>query len=176
MCEFFIIQNEEIFRVVPKRSFDTKMAGNSSPYTSWIEDWCITDWQGQIRTTCHFFVGGKSMSTLRKRSDQPAWFMAWGLDHSRGSLFPLTLADSRDYFSYMSRKQRARSRYTGWLECAGFLHHILGVFIEDGYHNDPYVKGLIRQQLMDRPQRKQSRTFRVKEIIDLENFLEELQH
>ena len=53
-CEFFIIQNEKIFRVVPKRSFDTKMAGNSSPYTSWIEDWCMTDWQGQIRTTCHF--------------------------------------------------------------------------------------------------------------------------
>lgn len=113
------------------------------------------------------------MSTLRKRSDQPAWFMAWGLDHSRGSLFPLTLADSRDYFSYMSSKQHARSRYTGWLECAGFLHHILGVFIEDGYHTDPYVKGLIRQQLMDRPRRKQSRTFRVKEIIDLENFLED---
>ena len=35
-------------------------------------------------------------------------------------VFPLTLTDLRDYFLFMTDKNHARSRYTGWLECAAF--------------------------------------------------------
>ena len=91
-------------------------------------------------------LAGKSVATLRKRSDQVGWFLAWGLSNNRGSLFPLTLTGLRDYFLDMTDKNHARSRYTGWLECAAFLRHILGVIVEDGYHNDPWVNGLVRGQ------------------------------
>ena len=68
-------------------------------------------------------LAGKSVATLRKRSDQVGWFLSW---------VPLTLTDPRDYFLDMTDKNHARSRYTGWLECAGFLRHILGVIVEEG--------------------------------------------
>ncbi len=118
-------------------------------------------------------LAGKSVATLRKRSDQVGWFLAWGLSNDKGSLFPLTLTDLRDYFLYMTDMNHARSRYTGWLECAAFLRHILGVIVEEGYHSDPWVCGLVRGQTLSRPRRRQSRTFRVKEIVDLECFLED---
>ncbi len=63
-------------------------------------------------------LAGKSAATLRKRSDQVGWFLAWGLANNRGSLFPLTLTDLCDYFLDMTDKNHARSRYTGWLERA----------------------------------------------------------
>ena len=86
-------------------------------------------------------------------------------------MFPLVLDDTRKYFSYLASIKAARSTYTGWIECIGFLVHVLGVDADPNLHLDPLVRGTLRGLASSRPRRKQSRPFRVHELVTLENFL-----
>lgn len=120
-------------------------------------------------------LGGRKLATLRKRIGQLRKFFEWGLRERDGcegdELFPLTISDLRGYFQHMKKIGCPLSRYEGWLQCANFLFHVLGVGREPGYENDAYVRGIIRGAQASKPRRKQSRCFLVDEIKDLENFI-----
>ena len=121
-------------------------------------------------------LGGKSISTLRKRIGQLKFFLEWGLmrrepGHSIKPLFPLTVEDLRNYCMYVKDSKYALSRLQGWLECSAFMHHVLGMEVETGYYKDAYVSGVLRGLTSQRPRRKQARCFKVEEIKSLEAFL-----
>ena len=117
-------------------------------------------------------LGGKSASTLRKRAGQVKRFMQWGLkDDPDALLFPLTIFDTRRYFCHLTETSAARSVFSGWLECIGFLVHVVGVEAESGIHLDPFIRGTIRGLNSKRARRKQPRPFLVSELIRLEEFL-----
>ena len=117
-------------------------------------------------------LGGKSASTLRKRAGQVKRFMQWGLkDDPDALLFPLTLFDTRRYFCYLKETSAARSVFSGWLECIGFLVHVVGVEADPNIHLDPFIRGSIRGLNATRARRKQSRPFLVSELVRLEEFL-----
>lgn len=121
-----------------------------------------------IRTS----LGGRSVSTLRKRVSQVKKYMQWGLKQNPDAiLFPLILDDTRKYFSYLASVGAARSTYTGWIECIGFLVHVIGVDADPNIHLDPIARGTLRGLASTRPRRKQSRPFRVDELVTLEEFL-----
>ena len=117
-------------------------------------------------------LGGKSASTLRKRAGQVKRFMQWGLKEDPDALlFPLTLFDTRRYFCYLKETSAARSVFSGWLECIGFLVHVIGVEADPNIHLDPIIRGTIRGLNATRARRKQSRPFLVSELVRLEEFL-----
>ena len=85
-------------------------------------------------------LGGKSASTLRKRAGQVKRFMQWGLkDDPDALLFPLTIFDTRRYFCHLTETSAARSVFSGWLECIGFLVHVVGVEADPNIHLDPFI-------------------------------------
>jgi len=117
-------------------------------------------------------LGGRSNATLRKRASQVKRYMQWGLqDNPDAILFPLVLDDTRKYFKHLTDVGAARSVFTGWIECVGFLTHVLGVDSDPNIHLDPLVRGTLRGMSSTRPRRKQSRPFRVSELVVLEEYL-----
>ena len=117
-------------------------------------------------------LGGKSAATLRKRAGQVKRFMEWGLKTDPDALlFPLTIFDTRRYFCHLTESSAARSVFSGWLECVGFLVHVVGVEAEPNIHLDPLIRGTIRGLNSKRARRKQSRPFLVSELVRLEEFL-----
>ena len=117
-------------------------------------------------------LGGKSAATLRKRAGQVKRFMEWGLKTDPDALlFPLTIFDTRRYFCHLTESSAARSVFSGWLECVGFLVHVVGVEAEPNIHLDPLIRGTIRSLNSKRARRKQSRPFLVSELVRLEEFL-----
>lgn len=115
--------------------------------------------------------GGKATSTLRKRAGQVKDFLSWGLSCGKGSMFPLSVQDLREYFDHLRERGAARTGFTDWLPCVAFLNHVLGVQVEDGYFSDPVVRGRLRGLHLHREPRKQSRPFTVAEVVILEEFL-----
>ena len=67
---------------------------------------------------------GKATSTLRKTG--------------RGNMFPLTIADLREYFEHLHYQNAARTVFTEWLPCTAFLQHVVGMQLEEGYFSDPF--------------------------------------
>ena len=102
---------------------------------------------------------------------QVKWFFSWAFHNDRGCCFPLCTSDLRDFFQHMKLMGVAPSRSCGWLECAAFRQHVIGVDVEDDYFNDPYTIGMMRGNNYSRPRRKQSRVFIVAGIVCLEQFL-----
>ena len=132
---------------------------------------------------------GKGISTLRKRADEFKKFAEWfygafgppkGRACNRGGdggtdggarIFPLNVDDTRLYFNHLMTVDAPRTRYSGWLECCGFLEHVVGIDVVDEIHLDPVVKGVLRGLDATRKRRVQSRPFLVSEIEALELFL-----
>ena len=120
-------------------------------------------------------LGGKSVSTLRKRSSQLKYFLDWGMrlrdQWNTLPRMPLSVRDLRDYCKHLKNQKCALSKIRGWMECSTFMHHVLGVQVEEGYFKDVYIAGVLRGLNAKKPRRKQSRCFKVEEIKSLEAFL-----
>ena len=86
-------------------------------------------------------------------------------------MFPLTIADLREYFEHLHYQNAARTVFTEWLPCTAFLQHVVGMQVEEGYFSDPFVRGQLRGLNLHRKPRKQSRPFTVAEVVILEKFL-----
>ena len=132
---------------------------------------------------------GKGISTLRKRADEFKKFAEWfygtsgpprGGTYNHGGaggmdgvarIFPLNVDDTRSYFNHLMTVDTPRTRYSGWLECCGFLEHVVGIDVVDEIHLDPVVKGVLRGLDATRKRRVQSRPFLASELEALELFL-----
>ena len=115
-------------------------------------------------------LGGKVLSTLKKRSAQVYSFVLWcqGNNHEA---FPLKGDTVFQYLTHLERRNRSVSRIQSAVECLNFMSHVLGVDSVDGALSSPLVQGLLRRHRATRQPRRQARALTVAEVIVLEKFV-----
>ena len=115
-------------------------------------------------------LGGKALSTLKKRSAQVYTFVLWCQNHGHDA-FPLRGDTVFAYLSHLEQRNRSVSRIQGAVECLNFMAHVLGVDTIDGALTSPLVQGLMRRHRVNRQPRRQARALTVAEVLVLERFV-----
>lgn len=119
-------------------------------------------------------LGGKSMSTLRKRLRQTVQLVSWSTsEETLDEVFPITAGIVRRYLKYLTNAGKGHSVLQGAMENFRFLHHVVGIDMDQDALNSVWAKGLIRNSLQCRKKRKQSRALLVSELQFFENFLKD---
>ena len=117
-------------------------------------------------------LGGKSLSTLRKRLGQVQRYFRWGKDGVSEPLIPISSKLVRAYVQYL-RDAAGYSAVVGFLELTRFLRHVLGVYVEEGADEQPFVRGVVRSLGELRPPRRQARPLQCTELAFLERFIDD---
>ena len=115
-------------------------------------------------------LGGKALSTLKKRSAQVYSFVLW-CQNTGNEAFPLKGDTVFAYLTHLEQRNRSFSRIQGAVECLNFMAHVLGVDSVDGALSSPLVQGLMRRYRVSRQPRKQARALTVAEVLVLEKFV-----
>ena len=115
-------------------------------------------------------LGGKALSTLKKRSAQVYSFVLW-CQNNGYEAFPLKGDTVFAYLTHLEQRNRSLSRIQGAVECLNFMAHVLGVDSVDGALSSPLVQGLMRRYRVNRQPRKQARALAVAEVLVLEKFV-----
>ena len=89
-------------------------------------------------------LGGKALSTLKKRSAQVYSFVLWCQSNGHEA-FPLKGGTVFAYLTHLEQRNRSFSRIQGAVECLNFMAHVLGVESVDGALSSPLVQGLMRR-------------------------------
>ena len=90
-------------------------------------------------------LGGKSINTVEKRLQQMSSFVAW-CARSGHEPFPVTVHLFRAFFKHMVKEKAKPSAFKGAIEVMNFSKHVLGLCIEDGVGNSPWVRGILQSQ------------------------------
>ena len=115
-------------------------------------------------------LGGKALSTLKKRSAQVYSFVLWCRSNNYEA-FPLKGDTVFAYLTHLEQRNRSMSRIQGAVECLNFMTHVLGVDSLDGALSSPLVQGLTRRHRVSRQPRRQARALAVAEVLVLEQFV-----
>ena len=115
-------------------------------------------------------LGGKALSTLKKRSAQVYSFVLWCRSNGHEA-FPLRGDIVFAYLTHLEQRNRSVSRIQGAVECLNFMAHVLGVDSLDGALSSPLVQGLMRRHRVNRQPRRQARALTVAEVLVLEKFV-----
>ena len=115
-------------------------------------------------------LGGKALSTLKKRSAQVYSFVLWCRSNNYEA-FPLKGDLVFAYLTHLEQRDRPMSRIQGAVECLNFMTHVLGVDSLDGALSSPLVQGLMRRNRVSRQPRRQARALAVAEVLVLEQFV-----
>ncbi|CAE7034963.1 GIP [Symbiodinium sp. CCMP2592] len=114
-------------------------------------------------------LGGKALSTLQKRYGQLSKYVTWCND--TGCIgFPLSSDLVRQYTEF-AVKTKGHGSVSSNLESFNFAIYVLGVFINEPLRSDPVLTGRARRERLNKPPRKQARSFLVAEVLHLEGFL-----
>ena len=114
-------------------------------------------------------LGGKALSTLKKRSAQVYSFVLWCRSNNYEA-FPLKGDTVFAYLTHLEQRNRSMSRIQGAVECLNFMAHVLGADSLDGALTSPLVQGPVRRHRVNR-QRRQARALAVAEVLVLERFV-----
>ena len=114
-------------------------------------------------------LGGKALSTLKKRSSQVYSFVLWCQNNGHEA-FPLRGDTVFNYLTHLEQRNRSLSRIRA-VECLNFMAHALGVDSVDGALSSPLVQGLMRRHRVNRQPRRQARALAVAEVLVLEKFV-----
>ena len=114
-------------------------------------------------------LGGRAISTLRKRSHQATHYVIW-CQMSGLCGYPLRFEVISEYTGSLPLSKGAM-RVTNALEIFRFLQHVLGVDVTLPCLDHPVLKGRARREALHRPPRKQARAFLASEILRLEAFI-----
>ena len=115
-------------------------------------------------------LGGKALSTLKKRSAQVYSFVLWCQSNGHEA-FPLRGDTVFAYLTHLEQRNRSVSRIQGAVECLNFMAHVLGVDSIDGALSSPLVQGIMRRHRVNRQPRRQARALMVAEVLVLEKFV-----
>ena len=115
-------------------------------------------------------LGGKALSTLKKRSAQVYSFVLWRRSNNYEA-FPLKGDAVFAYLTHLEQRNRSMSRIQGAVECLNFMAHVLGVDSLDEALTSPLVQGLMRRHRVNRQPRRQARALTVAEVLVLEQFV-----
>ena len=116
-------------------------------------------------------LGGKSLSTVRKRLGQVVKYLKWAESDTFQCPLPFTYELVHGYVKSVIDNGAGYSSVNGFMECIRFMHHVLGFEAPSGLLQDPWIAGKLRKLKQERPLRKQSRTLTVRELVHLECFL-----
>ena len=116
-------------------------------------------------------LGGKSLSTVRKRLGQVVKYLKWAEAETFQCPLPFNYDLAHGYIKSVIDGGAGYSSVNGFMECIRFMHHVLGFEAPPGLLQDPWIAGKLRKLKQERPLRKQSRTLTVRELVHLECFL-----
>ena len=115
-------------------------------------------------------LGGKSINTVEKRLRQMSSFVAW-CAKSGHEPSPVTVHLFRAFFKRMVKEKAKPSAFKGAIEVMNFSKHVLGLCIEDGVGNSPWVRGILRKAKQDKPMTSRARALLCLEVLALERTL-----
>ena len=115
-------------------------------------------------------LGGKSINTVEKRLRQMSSFVAW-CAKSGHEPFPVTVHLFRAFFKHMVKEKAKPSAFKGAIEVMNFSKHVLGLCIEGGVGNSPWVRGILRKAKQDKPMTSRARALLCLEVLALERTL-----
>ena len=124
------------------------------------------DREGRIERV-RLALGGKAPRTLQKRFGQAAKLITWA-EKEGLKAFPIDAQVAEEFVRSLLSSGKGHSAVTGAVECFSFLHHVLGVDLDDGALSSPVLQGILRKTRLDRPALKQARTLLVSEVLALE--------
>ncbi|CAE7827505.1 RE1 [Symbiodinium sp. CCMP2592] len=143
---------------------------NHIPYQPWCEH-CIKFQESFEKGTqlVSDALGGKALSTLQKRYGQLSKYVTWCND--TGCIgFPLSSDLVRQYTEF-AVKTKGHGSVSSNLESFNFAIYVLGVFNNEPLRSDPVLTGRARRERLNKPPRRQARSFLVAEVLHLEGFL-----
>ena len=114
-------------------------------------------------------LGGRAVSTLRKRYHQASHYILWCQDNGLKG-FPLRFEYVSEYTACLPASKGA-VRVTNALEIFRFLHFVLGVDVIPPCLDHPVLRGRARREALHRPPKKQARPFLASEVLALEEFV-----
>ena len=114
-------------------------------------------------------LSGKATSTLLKRARTCARLVTWG--HEQGIVvFPLGFDALKDFLTQFV-KTGNKSAISDVLSLVGFLQHVLGMSVEPGLLDHPWLKGILRGAGTAVANRNPSRVLTVLEVLCMEEAL-----
>ena len=121
-------------------------------------------------------LGGKAINTVEKRLRQMSSYVAWCAKTGHEP-FPVTAHLFRAFFKHLVKEKAKPSAFKGAIEVMNFSRHVLGLRIEDGAGNSPWVRGILRKAKQDKPMISRARALLCLEVLALErNLLDEEVH
>ncbi|CAE7260491.1 unnamed protein product [Symbiodinium sp. CCMP2592] len=114
-------------------------------------------------------LAGKATSTLLKRARFSARFVCWADKHHMKA-FPMSLEFLVSFLKPLAAEAR-NSAIREAMETVNFLEHVLGIEIEQGIGDNPWVKGALRGANIRTCDPKRSRVLKVEEVLLLEGAL-----
>ena len=117
-------------------------------------------------------LAGKATSTLIKRARTCGNLVKFACDRGR-KFFPVRLDMFKMYLDELiSAGRQSAARET--LEAVNFAKHVLGVSVDPGLLDHPWVKGVARASRIQTKETKRSRVLTIGEVLYMENALIEL--
>ena len=157
--------NEQVALVCQK--FDLVLAHD---YNSSVVGRTVRDLDTQDRLDVIIdSLGGRAVSTLRKRYHQALHYVLWCQDNGLKG-FPLRFEYVSEYTASLPAS-KGSMRVTNALEIFRFLHYVLGVDVVPPCLDHPVLRGRARREALYRPPKKQARPFLASEVLTLEGFV-----
>ena len=148
------------FELVLSHSYEASVLGRG------FKDDSLEQRQCKVRLA----LGGKAPRTLQKRFGQAARLVAWA-DSESLKAFPIDCQIAEEYLRHLHEGGAKHSALTGAVECFTFLHHVLGVDMDDSACKTPIVQGILRRTRLERPEKRQALPLLVAEVLALEEAL-----
>ncbi|CAE7309134.1 unnamed protein product [Symbiodinium sp. CCMP2592] len=114
-------------------------------------------------------LAGKATSTLLKRARFSARFICWA-DKHHVKAFPVSLEFLVSFLKPLAAGAR-NSAIREAMETVNFLEHVLGIEVEQGIGDNPWVKGALRGANIRTCDPKRSRVLQIDEVLLLEGAL-----
>ncbi|CAE7619130.1 unnamed protein product [Symbiodinium sp. CCMP2592] len=114
-------------------------------------------------------LAGKATSTLLKRARFSARFICWA-DKHHVKAFPVSLDFLVSFLKPLAAEAR-NSAIREAMETVNFLEHVLGIEVEQGISDNPWVKGALRGANIRTCDPRRSRVLKVEEVLLLEGAL-----
>ena len=164
-----ILNDEERWTLAMKGWFQIIAKGAAGTDTGDMLDASCDDPSACISIVSEI-LGGKSINTVEKRLRQMSSFVAW-CARSGHEPFPVTVHLFRAFFKHMVKEKAKPSAFKGAIEVMNFSKHVLGLCIEDGVGNSPWVRGILRKAKQDKPMVSRARALLCLEVLALERTL-----